>query len=81
LGADYVVPDGERKEGRMIVKYRLRKHISPDRVLPLCNGLTCAEIGKKLGYSISPMKRVLRGLVEAKKLRGEGKIQVRYWRT
>jgi hypothetical protein len=27
------------------------------------------------------MKRVLRGLVEAKKLRGEGKIQVRYWRT
>jgi hypothetical protein len=24
---------------------------------------------------------VLRGLVEAKKLRGEGKIQVRYWRT
>jgi hypothetical protein len=34
-----------------------------------------------LGYSISPMKRVLRGLVEAKKLRGEGKIQVRYWRT
>jgi hypothetical protein len=65
----------------MIVKHRLRKHICKDSVLSACSGLTCAEIGKLLGYSISPMKRVLRGLVEAKKLRGEGKIQVRYWRT
>jgi predicted transcriptional regulator len=65
----------------MIVKHRLRKHISPDRVLPLCSGLTCAEIGKKLGHSISPMKRVLRGLVEAGLLRREGNVQVRYYRT
>jgi DNA-binding IclR family transcriptional regulator len=65
----------------MIVKHRLRKHICKDSVLSACSGLTCAEIGKKLGHSISPMKRVLRGLVEAGLLRCEGNVQVRYWRT
>lgn len=63
----------------MIVKYRLRQSL-PD-LLPCCNGLTCAEIAKEVGKSISPVKRELYRLRELGKVRGEGKIQVRYWRT
>lgn len=65
----------------MIVKHRLRKSIPEESLLEACVGLTCAEIGKKLGYSEPPVKRELTRLRELGRVRGEGKIQVRYYRT